>query len=228
MHRILRSALVLGFLFVLTPLLALAAQRCFPETRQCLIDRFEEYWSQNGGLSVFGFPISTVMNEVNNDTGKRHRTQWLERNRFEAHPENQVPYDVLLGRLGDERLRQIGRDWQKERREPGPKTGCLWFPQTSRNVCNQSGSLGFKTYWESHGLEFDGRRGTSYEESLALFGLPLTEARMETNTSGDRVMTQWFERARFEWHPRNPDEYKVLLGLLGNEVRFKWAAPPAR
>jgi hypothetical protein len=32
------------------------------------------------------------------------------------------------------------------------------------------------------------------------------------------VLTQWFERARFEWHPGKPDQYKVLLGLLGNET----------
>ena len=31
-------------------------------------------------------------------------------------------------------------------------------------------------------------------------------------------MTQWFERARFEWHPDKPREFKVLLGLLGNET----------
>jgi hypothetical protein len=31
--------------------------------------------------------------------------------------------------------------------------------------------------------------------------------------------TQWFERARFECHPNNPSEYRVLLGLLSNGVR---------
>jgi hypothetical protein len=36
------------------------------------------------------------------------------------------------------------------------------------------------------------------------------------------VLTQWFERARFEWHPNKPDEFKVLLGLLGREI-----GPPA-
>jgi len=25
---------------------------------------------------------------------------------------------------------------------------------------------------------------------------------------------QWFERARFEYHPNNPNPYKVLLGRL--------------
>jgi uncharacterized protein YkwD len=46
---------------------------------------------------------------------------------------------------------------------------------------------------------------------------------METNQAGDRVLTQWFERARFEWHPDRPAEYRVLLGLLGREF---WGAQP--
>ncbi|WP_322497137.1 hypothetical protein [Chloroflexus sp.] len=75
----------------------------------------------------------------------------------------------------------------------------------------------FLRYWQSHGLEFDGKRGFSEAESLALFGLPLTEARIETNSSGDTVLTQWFERARFELHTNlGPDV--VLLGLLGREA----------
>ena len=51
---------------------------------------------------------------------------------------------------------------------------------------------------------------------------------METNTSGDTIETQWFERARFECHPNNPPEYRVLLGLLGNEVRRNPAIPAAK
>nr|MBA3944124.1 hypothetical protein [Herpetosiphonaceae bacterium] len=44
------------------------------------------------------------------------------------------------------------------------------------------------------------------------------------NEAGETVVTQWFERARFEWHPDKPDEFKVLLGLLGTELRHT-AAP---
>jgi hypothetical protein len=36
--------------------------------------------------------------------------------------------------------------------------------------------------------------------------------------TGEQVYAQWFERARFEWHPGNPDQYKVLLGRLGAEA----------
>ena len=50
-------------------------------------------------MAVFGFPITAVAIEVNRDTGEPYLTQWFERNRLELHPENQPPYDVLLGRL---------------------------------------------------------------------------------------------------------------------------------
>jgi murein DD-endopeptidase MepM/ murein hydrolase activator NlpD len=40
------------------------------------------------------------------------------------------------------------------------------------------------------------------------------------------VITQWFERARFEYHPNNPDPYKVLLGRLGSELAGESAATP--
>ena len=59
----------------------------------------------------------------------------------------------------------------------------------------------------------------SERESLALFGYPISAAQVETNSSGERVLTQWFERARFEYHPTNPEPYRVLLGRLGAEVR---------
>ena len=196
-----------------------AQTRCFPAdvSPHCLSEPFSGYWESNGGLPVFGYPITTVAREVNRDTGETYRTQWLERNRFELHPENTgTPYEVMLGLLGKERLAQMGRDWASEGREDGPKRGCLWFEQTGHNVCNQQGQLGFKTYWETHGLSIDGL--DAYARSLQLFGLPLTSPAMERNAAGDLVLTQWFERARFEWHPSNSNEYKVLLGLLGGEV----------
>ena len=130
-----------------------AAPRCFPETTQCMDGRIREYWEQNGGLPVFGFPTTAQSTEVSADTNQGYPTQWMERNRFESHPENQPPYDVLLGRLGDDRLLALGRPWQREGREAGPQTGCLWFEQTGHNVCNQGGDLGFKRYWENHGLQ---------------------------------------------------------------------------
>jgi len=198
--------------------------RTFPETGQTVAGRFLRFWDDSGGLQVFGYPLNEARNEQNRDTGKTYLTQWFERNRFELHPENAAPYDVLLGRLGADRLAQLGRDWKAEGREPGPRSGeCIWFPQTGHNVCNQSPGTdapgyGFASYWDEMGLEFDGQIDSSDDESLALFGLPLTSERMERNPDGDLVSTQWFERARFEWH-ETTEGGRILLGRLGAEVR---------
>ena len=180
---------------------------CFdvPHITNCIAGRFRQYWEGNGGLPVFGYPISPSQQQSSAEG--TFLTQFFERNRFELHPENTPPYDVLLGRLGDDELKQQGRDWTTfPKATPGTPH---YFAQTGHAIAPV-----FWTYWSSHGLEFDGQAGTSSAESLALFGLPLSEPQMETNTSGDRVLTQWFERARFEDHGAKG----VLLGLLGNEV----------
>lgn len=202
--------LIATLLLMLVPTPMAAAARTFPETGYSVDGRFLQFWESNGGLPVFGLPISEQRPERGSEG--TFEVQWFERERFERHPENRAPYDVLLGRLGDEALRQAGRDWRSF--PPGaPREGCLFFAETSHTLCEP-----FLSYWRNHGLEFDGRRGTSYAESLALFGLPLSEPAPETNSSGFTVLTQWFERARFEYLPDNPDPYKVLLGRLGVEV----------
>ena len=188
-----------------------AAQPCFPGQGACISGRFRTYWEQNGGLPVFGYALRPARPERDPDTGRTYLTQWFERARFELHPEHARPYDVLLGRLGDERLRQLGRDWRTLPRA-APSTP-HYFKETGHAVAPQ-----FWAYWRSHGLEL-GDANVTEREALALFGYPISEPQMETNSSGDRVLTQWFERARFEYHPNNPAAYRVLLGRLGAELR---------
>jgi uncharacterized lipoprotein YbaY len=188
-------------------------ETCFEQTGHCVSGRFLEFWQSNGGLPVFGYPLSDQLSE-NGST-----VQYFERQRFELHPENDAPYDVLLGRLGDEALKRQGVDWFTLAKAGGPQKECLLFAETQHNVCDQNGMPGFLTYWRTHGLEFNGRPGKSYNEALALFGLPLSEPRMETNADGSQVLTQWFERARFEYHPNNPAAARVLLGRLGAETQ---------
>ncbi len=184
----------------------------FPETGHTVGGRFLEYWRQHGGLAVFGYPLTEQIQE-----GGRS-VQYFERQRFELAPENRPPYDVLLGRMGDEILRLRGIDWQSLPTASGPAAGCRFFALTRHNVCDQAHRAGFLSYWSSHGLEFDGRHGKSEAESLALFGYPLTEPQTVSDGAGGSYQVQWFERARFEWHPGNPDPYKVLLGRLGAEL----------
>lgn len=216
MRRIMGRIVGIALLAALFPWAAASSpalaqdQTCFPETNQCLSGRFREFWQQNGGLAVFGYPITPARNEVNADNGQSYLTQWFERNRFEYHPENQPPYDVLLGRLGAPQA--AAADPAIRQRESGPKPGCLWFDTTGLNVCDNAGAA-FASYWSTHGLADPALN--SYQRSLALFGLPLT--RQVAGGPTGATFVQYFERARFEWHPNNPDPYKVLLGLLGNE-----------
>lgn len=70
---------------------------------------FARYYRQNGGLLKFGGPISPVFYEKNqpkpSGDDQTHIVQYFERVRMEFHPENQPPYDILLGLLGSEQYR---------------------------------------------------------------------------------------------------------------------------
>ena len=84
---------------VAPPAAPLPGQAYFPETGHNLGDRFLAYWQANGGLPQFGYPISEVFEQPLED-GRTYRVQYFERARFEEHPENPPPYDILLGHFG--------------------------------------------------------------------------------------------------------------------------------
>lgn len=78
-----------------------------------------------------------------------------------------------------------------------PQANCVYFEATRHNVCGA-----FTNYWNSH-------------NGLLIFGLPLSEA--YTDEGGMHV--QYFERARFEWHPDLAGTpYEVLLSRLGADL----------
>ncbi|HWQ13990.1 MAG TPA: hypothetical protein VNL77_14415 [Roseiflexaceae bacterium] len=75
-------------------------------TKQTLRDSpapFRSFWLNNGGLPVFGRPLSEQFQEVNSQDGKIYWVQYFERQRMEWHPDEPDPrYRVLLGLLGNE------------------------------------------------------------------------------------------------------------------------------
>lgn len=182
-------------------------QRFFPETGHTLRGEFKRYWERHGGLPIFGYPTSEEFLERGSD-GRDYVVQYFERHRFEFHPENSAPYNVQLSRLGDLVLQSQGRNWFTFPRS-APQPECVFFEGTGHSVCEP-----FLSYWRSNGLEFDGRPGKTFEESLALFGQPLSPPQVEEVAPGVFVTSQWFERARLEDHGSNG----VLLGLLSNEL----------
>jgi hypothetical protein len=81
----------------------------YPETQYSLCAPFLGYWERNGGLPVFGFPLTATDDELSQTDGNTYSTVWTERERLERHPENAgTPYEILLGLLGAEDLRVRG------------------------------------------------------------------------------------------------------------------------
>jgi thermitase len=182
--------------------------RYFPETGHSLRGAFRGFWEAHGGLPIFGFPISAEFNERGED-GREYLVQYFERHRFEYHPENPAPYNVLLSRLGVSTLERGGRDWTTFGKG-ARNAGCVVFEATGQSLCEP-----FLSYWHANGLELDGLRGKSAAESLALFGMPISAPQAETLPDGGTYMVQWFERARFEDHGAQGG---VLLGLLSADL----------
>ncbi|MBX6341468.1 MAG: hypothetical protein IRY97_03345 [Thermomicrobiaceae bacterium] len=193
-----------------TPMLAAAASPTGIE----IAPQFQQFYDASGGLPVIGYPISAPVIE-NGLT-----VQYFERQRLEYHPENAgTPYQTLLGRVGADEAGARDLLGTGPFRPISARTdaSCEYVAQTGHRLCN-----GFRAFWHSHGLNL-GDRGISYRESLALFGYPISEEFRDPQTG---LVTQYFERARFEYHPNNPDPYKVLLGLLGHTA-WAEAAPHA-
>src|SRR5690606_33194789 len=108
--------------------------------------------------------------------------QYFERARLEYHPAlDDTPYRVLGGRLGFDLT--LGRQAEREFRpisSSQSKAGCEFFEPTGHSLCAP-----FIDWWYARG-------------GLPIFGYPLSEQMTE-----DGYQVQYFERARFEWHPEN-------------------------
>lgn len=200
-------------LAVAAPLRQSVAPACFPETGYCTGGRIREVWEQGGGLPVFGFPITSLQEEL--IEGRPRMVQWFERARLELHPEQPPPYDVLVGRVGAE-LRAAGERPSFATAMPGD---CRFFAETGQSLCGP-----FLDAWLYGGRPLDGDPAVSDAESLALYGFPLGPPRTERLSDGRAYVVQWLERARFELHPEL--DGMVLRGLLGRELAPVAADPP--
>lgn len=169
--------------------------RYFPETGHYLRGAFRSFWEGNGGVAIFGFPITE---EYISSTNGRI-TQWFEKARFEYTERNGQPF-VELGRLGVEVTQ--GRTFPKV--PPIDNTAQRrYFPETQHIV-----QYGFKEIWETRGGE-------------RIFGLPISEEIQEVLDDGQWHTVQYFERARFEYWPDRAPGDRVLLSNLGRVL-----APP--
>jgi hypothetical protein len=170
----------------------------FPQTGHNISGVFKQYWEANGGLTQQGYPLTEAFPQVSDTDGSIYETQYFERAVFELHPENQPPYNVLLGLLGtDEYKTKYGSAGAPN--QHASTDNPLFFTKTGHALGGR-----FRQYWEQHG-------------GLAQQGYPISDEFTEVSpVEGKSYTVQYFQRAEFELHPEfagTPNE--VLLSQLG-------------
>ena len=175
---------------------------------------FYAYWVENGALERQGLALTDEIDEVDPASGKTFRVQYFERARFEYHQELvNTPYVVLLGAIGRQEF--AARYPQGRAATNTGRVGGLCFAETG--YCISPGA--FRSYWERTG-------------GLAQHGYPIGDEFVEALEDGKSYAVQYFERARFEYHPEEAARgFGVLLGRLGVQefaARYPGGQPAAQ
>mgnify|MGYP003289959838 CR=1 FL=1 len=131
------------------------------------------------------------------------RVQYFERVRMEHHPELAAKGTaVLFTRLGVDI--SLGSAFARSAAFASGRTRA-YFSETGHSLGGA-----FLTYWKQKG-------------GLELFGYPISEV-----ITQDGMQVQWFERARFEYHPELASKGSVVqltrLGSLAFDRRYKSAS----
>lgn len=93
---------------------ALGAGLFFPETGRAVEEPFLSFWQEQGGLPIFGYPVTGRLYEVSADDGRARSVQYFERARLEDHGPAASPR-VQAGLVGREALaRPVRLRWEAE------------------------------------------------------------------------------------------------------------------
>ena len=177
------------------------------ETQHASMNSFLAFWRRTpNSLFVLGYPISQpFIEESFTSPGEYYRVQYFERAVLEEHPEYAGTQYYILGRLmGNQIIKDRGGEAPFQAvGDPGDGT---YEPATGHTLRDDPAP--FRSFWYENG-------------GLEVFGYPKSEPFQELNQAdGNVYWVQYFERQRMEWHPNEPDpQYRILLGLLGNEYR---------
>lgn len=174
-----------------------AASQYFSPTGKSVQGTFLSTFNRYG-LERIGYPLSDERVE------NGRVVQYFERVRMESHPDKAAT-PVLFTRLGAEMTQGV----QFTKVAPFKSTRTrAYFPATGHSLGG-----GFYTYWQQNG-------------GVALFGLPLSEEYKENG-----LTVQWFERARFEYHPELAGTGKAIqlthLGSVAYGSQSNRTAPSA-
>ena len=172
----------------------------FSQTGHYLSYGFLNYWRGHGGLNIFGYPLTDEITDQS--TGLT--VQYFERAVFEWHADQPEGQRVELQRLGAD-LTQGNTEPAFDRITATSDNSCNFYSETGHRLCN-----GFLSYWQNHG-------------GLSIYGFPISEEFQQKNPDDGQMYTvQYFERARFEWHPNSDGSGGVvMLGRLGAQAAAK-------
>jgi hypothetical protein len=179
----------------------------FPEAgNQAITGDFAQYFTTLGSgttpramhesLSVVGYPLGEVVQELSGDCRNRVNVLYTQRQRLELHPQHNWPNRVVGTQLGTAVYKQkYGLDKVRRHRD--------W--RGNAIIVDED----FRTFFERYG-------------GVPVFGYPISGKIIETDAqTGKRKTVQYFERARFELVAEqrdNPDLLqRVHLGLLSEE-----------
>lgn len=184
-----------------------------PQTGHHLSGAFLDYWRENGGATFLGNPITEQI-EAGGAT-----SQYFERALMELRDDT-----ITLGMLGDElaatnplqrpqRARLLRGDESDEpgRTNPFARLPFALFavdPDDHRFFAETGHTLrySFKLAWEKNGGE-------------ERYGLPISEEFSEISPiDGKAYTTQYFQRARFEYHPGQTNNFSVTLTPIGSAI----------
>lgn len=183
----------------------------FPATGHKISLGFLDFWRLNGGVPVFGYPITDEMSDP--QTGQT--VQYFERAVFEYHADAPANSRIQIRALDpSERLNALiafnesQEHYQRlaafaaagvpvsqpfARIDSAPDSNDeIYFPDTGHTV-----AMGFQDFWERNG-------------GAAVFGNPTTEEFVDP-VSGYTV--QYFERAIFEWHTEGSAPHVELRNI---------------
>lgn len=165
--------------------------RFFPETGHTVGGDFlAAYESVPDPVRLYGYPITDAFVIEVAGGAETLLVQYFERARFELRPENPAELRVVLSPLG-EYLYEKDETIQVLTVPPN-FPACRTFPETGYQVC-----YAFLDFFLDHG-------------GITRFGYPISEIEVR-----DGRMVQYFQRARFEWHPELPSGQRVVLSDLG-------------
>jgi hypothetical protein len=154
---------------------------------------FVSFWNAN--KQVLGAPISPLRTETNGE-GKSQSVQYFERARLELHPKaDGTELEVLVGRLGAE-VRVVGT-------VANPLPDGLKGEQVTFKETGISTPQKFNAFWQANG-------------GALILGFPITPVLYAHMPDGSKLAVQYFERARFEYHPGEANE--VQLTDLGRQI----------